>query len=330
MKSKTSLKDVAAKVGVSTALVSYVLNNKMKGRISKEMAVRIREAAAELNYQPNQIARSLKTSRTSTIGLLLADISNPFSAHIARIVENEAQKSGYSVIIGSSDENAEKTRHLIQIFLNRQLDGMILLLPEHTEDQIELLNQHNIPFVLLDRYFPLYETNVVALNNSLASNEAVKHLQKTGHERIGIITYQTTLEHLQQRLQGAVDLLQDPSLIGEIRLDHIDEDVSSSIDRFLSQPEPVNAIYFTSNLLTIAGLKHINQLGIKIPEELAVVGFDKTDAFDLFYTTVSFVNQPIQELGEKAVQLLLKSIENQEHKEQIFLNGNLIINKSSI
>ena len=86
----------------------------------------------------------------------------------------------------------------------------------------------------------------------------------------------------------------------------------------------------TSNLLTIAGLKHINQLGIKIPEELAVVGFDKTDAFDLFYTTVSFVNQPIQELGEKAVQLLLKSIENQEHKEQIFLNGNLIINKSSI
>lgn len=329
MKTKVSLKDVANKVGVSTALVSYVLNNKMQGRISKEMAARIREAAEELNYRPNQVARSLKMARTSTIGLLLADISNPFSAQIARTVENEANRHGYTVIIGSSDENADKTRSLIQLFLNRQLDGIILLLPEHTEDQIEMLQKHQVPFVLLDRYFPQYNTNVVALDNVAASASAINHLKEQGHSRIGVISYKTDLEHLHDRLRGALELMDDKAMVGEIRIDHIDDDVASSIDWFLDKSNPVDAIFFTSNLLTIAGLKHLNKLGVKVPDELAVVGFDKTDAFELFYTTVSYVNQPLTELGENAVQLLLKTIDDKDYKEQIQLEADLVILHSS-
>lgn len=329
MKTKVSLKDVANKVGVSTALVSYVLNNKMQGRISKEMAVRIREAAEELNYRPNQVARSLKMARTSSIGLLLADISNPFSAQIARIVENEANRHGYTVIIGSSDENADKTRSLIQLFLNRQLDGLILLLPEHTEDQIEMLQKHQVPFVLLDRYFSQYQTNVVALDNAAASATAIRHLMEQGHSSIGVVSYQTELEHLQDRLQGAIDLMDDKSLVGEIRIDHIDEDVAASIDRFMNNENPVDALFFTSNLLTISGLKHLNKLGVKVPDELAVVGFDKTDAFELFYTTVSYINQPLTELGENAVRLLLKTIDDKDHLEQLKLDANLVILQSS-
>ena len=301
----------------------------MEGRINKEVAARIKAVAEKLNYRPNQIARSLKTQKTSTIGLILADISNPFSSQIARIVENEANKNGYTVIIGSSDENAEKTRNLIQLFLNRQVDGLILSLPENTEDQVHLLKQQGVPFVLLDRYYPSIPSNIVAVDNFSASKSAIQHLLGNGHKRVGIVTYQTTLFHLNERVQGAVDLLEDKSLVGEIRLNHIDEDVTAAVDRFLSQPNPVDAIFFTSNLLTLSGLKYINNLGITIPNQLAVVGFDKTDAFELFYTTITYVSQPMVELGETAVKLLHKSIENKEHIEQVMLPAELVVLKSS-
>ena len=165
MKKNVSQKDIAAKVGVSTALVSYVLNNKMEGRINKEMAARIRAAAEELNYRPNMIARSLSLSKTYTIGLVLADISNHFSSQIARIVENEANKYGYTVIMGSTDENADKAKNLIQHFLNRQVDGLLLGLPDDAENEVLYLKKLGIPFVLFDRYFPTIPTNVVDIDN---------------------------------------------------------------------------------------------------------------------------------------------------------------------
>ena len=121
MGKKVSLKDIAKEVGVSTALVSYVLNNLKEGRISKEIALRIREVAHQLNYRPNQIAKSLKTSKTFTLGLIVADISNPFSSTLARIVEDEANKFNYTVIFGSSDENQQKSAKVIDTLLNRQV-----------------------------------------------------------------------------------------------------------------------------------------------------------------------------------------------------------------
>src|SRR5205085_9380454 len=123
---KPSLKDIAQKVGVSTALVSYVLNNQKEGRIGKEVAQKIRDTATELNYRTNQIAKSLKTNKTFTIGLIVADISNPFSSGLARKIEEEADRNNYTVIFGSSDENAIRSNKLIDTFLNRQVDGLII------------------------------------------------------------------------------------------------------------------------------------------------------------------------------------------------------------
>src|SRR5690349_17547308 len=126
MRKKTSLKDIAQTVGVSTALVSYVLNNQKEGRISKAVAQKIRDTAKLLNYTTNQIARSLKTNKTFTIGLIVSDISNPFSSGLARIIEDEAEKHHYTVIFASSDEQAERSSRLVNVLLNRQVDGFIL------------------------------------------------------------------------------------------------------------------------------------------------------------------------------------------------------------
>ena len=160
MKKKVSQKDIAQKVGVSTALVSYVLNNLKEGRISKVVAQKIRETAKELNYRTNQIAKSLKINKTFTIGLIVADISNPFFSSLARIIEDEADKKNYTVIFGSSDENAQKSWKLINALVDRQVDGFIIAPAENTESNLTYLKDHDIPFVLIDRYFPGLETNL--------------------------------------------------------------------------------------------------------------------------------------------------------------------------
>jgi len=329
MKKKPSLKDIASKVGVSTALVSYVLNGKMEGRISKEVASRIKEVAEELNYRPNQIARSLKTNKTYSIGLLLADISNPFSSQIARIIENEADKKGYAVIIGSSDESVEKSEKIIDVFLNRQVDGLILSLPENSEKIVSNLKSKDIPFVLLDRYFPSIPVNSVAIDNYTASENVIKHLIENKYNNIGIISYETSLVHLNERLRGAMELLNKNCKVGKVRLGHIQEDVESAIDSFITKDPSVDAIFFTSNLLTISGLKYLNKKRVKIPNDLGVIAFDKTDAFDLFYTSISYVNQPLAQLGKEAVRLIHKAISDNSKKEQIFLLADLIVREST-
>ena len=330
MKTNVSLKDIAEKVGVSTALVSYVLNNKLKDRINKDVAAKIRQAAIDLNYRPNQIARSLKVQKTFTIGLIVADIANPFSSQIARIIEDEAKKSGYSVIFGSSDERADKTNDLLKLLLDRQVDGLILSLPEYTEKQVQYLKKINVPFVLIDRYYPTIQSNSVSINNFNASQKAIQHLLENGHKRIGVVAYQTSLFHLNERIRGAVDLLGNNALIGNVGIQSINEDIIAVIDGFLSDPDPVDSIFFTSNLLTVSGLKYIISLGIKVPDQLAIVGFDETDAFDLFYAPVSYVKQPMAELGRESVKLLLNSIENKERIESVELETELVIRNSSV
>lgn len=330
MKKKTSLKDIAAQVGVSTALVSYVLNNKKEGRISKEITAKIKQAAIDLNYQPNHIARSLQAQKTMTIGLIVADIANPFSSQIARIIEDEAQKAGYSVIFGSSDEKASKTEKLIKLFLNRQVDGFIIAFPENTQTQAQYLKQIGIPFVMIDRYFPEITSNCVSINNYSAAASAIHHLMENGRRKIGIVTYATALHHLNERKRGAIDLLGDDAAVGEIRIDHVAEDVAEAIAGFLALPEPVDAVFFTTNLLTVAGLKYLNSLNIKVPDQVAVVGFDETDAFDLFYAPVSYVKQPMTDLGREAVNLLLETIDDSSLQKSVTLDTELVARQSSV
>lgn len=330
MKTKVSIKTIAEQVGVSTTLVSYVLNNKNENRINKDVAERIRTVARELNYQPNQIARSLKFQKTFTIGLIVADIANPFSSQIARIIENEAKSNGYSVIFGSSDESKEKTKDLINLFINRQVDGLIIALPENCEEQVAYLKQSGTPFVLIDRNYPSIPSNYVGIDNYGAAGKAIRHLQANGHKRVGVISYKTSLLHLNERVRGVVDLLNENAVVGEVSIDHTNEDVANAIDRFMSGDQPIDALFVTTNLLTICALKYINSLGIKVPDQLAVVGFDETDAFDLFYAPVTYVKQPMADMGKKSVRILLDAIAKNDGVQSAVFDTELIVRQSSV
>ena len=303
---KVSLKDIAQQAGVSTATVSYVLSNK-KCRVGERTKQKIREIAKELNYQPNQIAKSLKSGKTFTFGLIVADISNPFFANIARVIEDEAAKHDYTVIFGSSDESAQKSWKLIQFLQNRQVDGFIIVPTENSEYQIEYLQQQKVPFVLLDRYFPKLSTTNVVINNFEVASTMVNDLMKASPKKIGMIAYKNSLIHMEERIRGFQEVSKaTEKFIERVNFNAIETEVELALDKLIKNG--VDALFFATNSLAVAGLRVLQKNNIKIPQEIALASFDESEAFEFFYSPVSYIQQPIKEMGECAVQLLLNKI----------------------
>ena len=337
MNKKTSLKDIASQLGVSTALVSYVINNKEKeARVSVEMAEKIRKVAAELNYRPNLIAKSLKSGRTNTIGLIVADISNPFFSSVAKRIEDEARKHGYAVIFGSSDESADKLELLIDVFQNRQVDAFIIAPTEHTEKQIKALQKSNVPVVLIDRYFLNVEADSVQINNFQAAYNAVDHLIKNGRDKIAMMAYDTGLLHMQERINGYKKALKDngiklkPSWLRKASYKNIASDVATEIEGLLHPVLEVNAFFFATNSLAVESLKIINRSGINVPDDLGIISFDESDAFDFFYSPVTFVSQSVEDIGKAAVTLVRERIaDNKRKHDKVVIEAKLIIRDSS-
>lgn len=335
MRKQVGLKDIANKVGVSTSLVSYVLNNKFEDRINKETAAKIRKAAKEMGYQTNQIAKSLKSSKTQTIGLIVADISNPFSGSIARVIEDEAKKSNYTLLFGSADEDCKKAADLINVLLNRQVDGFIIAAPDGFEDYLLSLKKQNVPFILIDRYYPNLDFNYIATNNFEASYGAVKHLINNGFKNIGMLNYETKLFHMNERMRGYTEAIRDAGLdvdetnIIKINEERMIEEMESSMDQLIEKDQPIDAIFFSSNNIAVEGLKYVSRKKIRTPEELGIVCFDDTSAYGLFNTTLTHIKQPLKEMGVQAVQFLLKSITNAQHRLSMEMESELVVQKSS-
>jgi len=335
MERRISIKDIARHLGVSTALVSYVLNGKT-GRVSVEMAEKIRAAAAELNYRPNLIARSLQSGKTNTLGLILADISNPFFSHIARIIEDEAKKSGYTVIFGSIDEDAEKSQLLLDTLLNRQVDALIIAPAEFTEDQLRALQDKRIPFVLIDRYFKDVQANCVRIDNYQASYNAVTHLIATGSTRIAMLTYDTGMQHIVERIAGYRAALRDhgiearESWLVRASYHHLAEDVAAGMRNLLS-PEPlVDAFFFVTNSLAIQGIREVIRLNVRVPDDLAIISFDEAEAFDFFYSPITFIKQALEDIGRHAVRLALEGISAKEiAPREVIVDASLVIREST-
>jgi LacI family transcriptional regulator len=332
---KIALKDVARHVGVSAATVSYVLNGKEKeARVSLEMSDKIRKAAADLNYQPNVIAKSLKIGKTNTIGLIVADISNPFFSNIARIVEDEAKKHGYVVIFGSSDESADKQQDLIDVMLNRLVDAFIIAPSAGTEKQIKDIKKRSIPVILIDRFFPNVEADCVHINNFQAANKAVQHLIKNKRSKIAMLAYDSQLPHMQERKDGYKAALKENALrfksswLLEVSYHNIEKDVAAKMSTLL-QPLQVDAFFFATNSLAVAGLKRINEYGIKVPDELAIISFDESDAFDFFYSPVTYVSQSVTDIGKEAVKLVINKLLNKTEKAaSVIVEAKLIVRES--
>lgn len=312
--SRVSIKDIAKKVGVSNATVSLVLNGKEKeGRIRKEVAEKVLQAAKELNYEPNNFARALRMGQSNTIGLILADISNSFFANIAFHIQEYAEEYGYSVIITNTNESCEKMGKMINVLKSRQVDGFIIVPTEDGEEYIDELSKSKTPLVLLDRYFPNLPISHILVNNYHASFNATNLLIDSGCKQIGLIVYDNKLPHMKDREKGYIEALSKKSsynkaLTKKISYSNIEADIANAIEDLLKENPKVDGLFFASNSISNIGIKHLLNLGIRIPDDIKVVCFDKNEAFDFTSFRIPYVQQPIQEMSKKSVEILMEQI----------------------
>jgi LacI family transcriptional regulator len=291
-----------------------VLNGKEKeARVGTEMAEKIRQIAIEMNYEPNTLARGLRIGRSQTIGLIVADISNSFFANLAFYIQEQAEKFGYSVIITNTNESDLKMEKMTHILKSRQVDGFIIVPTEHGEPYVEDLLKRDIPVVLIDRYFPGLNVSSIAVDNYQASVKAVENLIVQGCRNIGLVIYKSALQHMLERKRGYINALKEygyynSSLIKEVNYSLISNDIALAIEGLLMKENKPDGIFFTTNTLSMMGIKQLMNMGIHIPSDIKIVCFDKSEVFEFMDVSIPYIQQPIPEMGKNAVELLVKQI----------------------
>ncbi|PLX12965.1 MAG: LacI family transcriptional regulator [Marinilabiliales bacterium] len=335
---RITVSDIAKSLGVSKTLVSLVLNNKgNENSISPDTQKKVWEKAKELNYKPNRIAQGLRTGKSNILGLIVADIANPFYAKIARYIEDAADSFGYSLMICSSDENEEKEKKLLHMLKERQVDGLIIssTLSEHSE--ILQLKRENYPFVLIDRYFPRIDSNYVGVDNYEGACQAVEHLIQIGYRKIAHLTVSPSyITSLKDRSRGYRDSLKKHSIRYNKRIDreidfkNLRKELQSVLTGLLSEPENVQALFVANNNLAVACLESLNEMNLMIPRDIAVVSFDDIELFAHTYSPITAVSQPVEDICSITVKTLLEDIKagGKMPKQQHILSPNLIVRHS--
>ena len=276
------------------------------------MTVKVLEMAERMNYKPNYLAKSFRTGISQTIGVILADISNPFFAKLARFIEIEASKYGYVIIFSSSDEKKSKFASQLDILKDRQVDGLILTPPIGSEKQLNGLIEDEIPFVVLDRFFPEINTSTVNINNYQAAYDATLRLIKNKRKKIALLNTNNQLVSMQQRTKGYADALEnmgvtpDTSIIKHLKFSHEKRPIMKAIKEIVEQN--ADAVLFTTSKLGITGIECIRELGLSIPNDLAIISFDDTDAYRISSTTISAISQPLEKMSKEAVRALISMI----------------------
>ncbi|WMX15643.1 MULTISPECIES: LacI family DNA-binding transcriptional regulator [unclassified Aureispira] len=338
MKKKVALIDIAQALGVSRTLVSMVLNGQGDQHgISPITQEKVKAKAKELNYKPNSIARGLRTGKSNTIGLIVTDISNSFYATIARRIEENLRKLGYHLIFCSSDERPEREEELIQMLRGRQVDGLILATTFQESTVLEEMQKEEYPFVLIDREVPQLNTHAIVVDNYNSSKRAIEHLLASNHQEIGLLTISPAhLSTIKDREQGYKDALVAANIpiqtanICEIAFDDIEHQVALSLKKMLHKTNPITAIYAINNRIGKACLEHLNQVGIKVPEDIALLCYDDIDVFK--FCGVTAVAQPIEKMGDEAVRVLLQQINSSTttslKPQKVILPASLVLRKS--
>ena len=336
MKKKVSIKDIAKQLGISISTVSFVVNGKAKEkRISDELTQKVLQLVEELDYKPDALARSFRTGKTNIIGFLVDDISEPFFSGIARFIDEKASKKGYKIIYSSTRNNKKKAVELLQIFQDRHVDGYIIALPEGTEDEVQALTGSGKPVILFDRYFPGLKTDYVIINNRESTFNAAVHLADNGFKNIGFVTIDTVEQQMLDRLKGYEDGVKSKGLRANvIKIPYSNASNSRDlIASYLQEQQQLDAIIFAANYLSMDGLRAIQRLGMRIPEDLAVVSFDDFELLEFSATTISAIAQPLEKIAEEIMSILLRRLEQPNSESgfhQVVLSTDFNIRKSSL
>lgn len=312
-----TIKDIAKALGLSTSTVSRALRDSYE--ISPETKKAVLEYAQSINYRPNPIALSLKEKRSRSIGIIVCEIANSFFSQIINGIESIAYDRGYNVIIAQSHESYDREVINVQYLASRSIDGLLVSVSSETKDLEHLKNLHErgFPIVFFDRVVDEISTHKVIVDNVKGAYEATEHLIKAGYKRIANLAGSEYLSITKERLTGYRQALEahgrsfDESYVQHcLHGGMVYAEVEQALDLLLKQKEKPDAIIGCADKLTTNCLRYFKKNKIKVPDDIALVGFSNLDLTDLLSPSLTVVRQPAFEMGQVSTDLLIQLIES--------------------
>jgi len=328
---RVTLQEVAELAGVSQATAGRALGG--YGSISKNARSRVEQAAAKLGYRTNAVARALASGTTKSIGLVIGDIENPFFATVARGLSDVVLEGGYTVVLANADENWDIERQALEVFDTRSVDGLVVApAPGSDAESIERIGRR-IPLVVVDRELPGMSVDTVLVDNVAGAASATRHLVNLGHREIGLVTEPPVISSVRERIQGYEEVLEEHGLntASSLRAEgtpKLEGGLLAATD-LLNSPDRPKAIFATTNTMTAAVLAAAAELGLKIPDDLSLVGFDDSEWMRLVSPPITVVRQPVYALGQATGRLLNDRINGWTGEaKQLRLKTELVVRES--
>jgi DNA-binding LacI/PurR family transcriptional regulator len=319
-----SIKKVAEVAGVSVGTVSHVITGSVP--VSEPLRLKVQAAIRKLNYHPNHVARSLKTSKTRTLGIIVPDLTISFFPQVIRGAEAAARKSDYSLIAVNSDDEGERQRDLLSLLRSQRVEGILLVIAAAPTplNQISLMIDAGIPIVCLDRIPDRVPVDSVSVEDLEAAEMGVRHLIEMGHRRIAIVTGPLALKNERRRLQGYRQALQGSSIPveqeliwpGNLRQPEVTAMCRERLSSCGARPD---AVFCTNGPTALAALRALRDCGLRTPEDIAFATFDELIVDDLFTPAITTVVQPAYDIGFRAAEILLDRINGEGRGETVTL-----------
>lgn len=329
----TTIRDVASRAGVSVATVSHVVNESRT--VSPDTKERVLAAIAELRYRPHGVARSLRRSKTGTIGVIISDITNPFFADLVRGIEHAIQvlDSRINYILSNTDEDSHKERLALDVLLEKRVDGLVIA-PAGGNQSYLADAARRIPMVFVDRMLPRVEADAVLVNNLGATRRILDHLIGLGHRRIALLKATLHANSIEERVTAYRQALAenglefDPALVYESPSTIADACAVGS--RILAGAPRPDAVFCTNNFMTLGMIRAVHEKGLRCPEDIAIAGFDDFPWADSFNPQLTTIAQPGFSMGEEAIRLLIDRMSKKRTGPaiRVVLEADLIIRES--
>ncbi|MBD1569561.1 HTH-type transcriptional repressor PurR [Aliivibrio sp. S10_S31] len=330
-----TIKDVAKLAAVSTTTVSHVIN---KTRfVAEATQKRVWEAVEELNYAPSAVARSLKCNTTRTIGMLVTQSFNPFFAEVMHGVENYCYKQGYTLFMCNTEGDLEKQKHYLRMLAEKRVDGLLVMCSDLNEQLLTLLEKNTeLPMVIMDWGPDSPRTDKIIDNSEEGGYLATKHLIENGHTHIACITGQADKVTCKERVRGFERAHADANLSFNpewiLEGDFECASASKAVDKILSIEESKRptALFCFNDIMALAAISKIQQSGLRVPEDISVIGYDNIELSAYFSPPLTTIHQPKRRVGKTAVEILLERIKDKDHERRIFEMQPEVVTRSSV
>ena len=304
-----TVKDIAARAGCGVATVSSYLNG---GNVRPKNRAKIEAAIGELHYEVNETARQLKTNRTKMIGAVIPELNSTFCARVLSEIEDILRQHGYAMLVCDCRTDSAREKEAVDFLLKRRVDGLVVLPVDATGNNLRKFIRTEKPVVLIDRQIEGLDVDSVCVDNRAAIGSAVDLLVQKGHTRIGMIAGPEEINAARQRMKGYREACERNGIVcAEDYIFHGDDSIESGtrgIETLRSMHPEMTAVVISNYRMTMGAMIGANESGIEIPRQLSVVGFDNPQFARAVHPRLTIINQPVDEIGEKAAEIMLQRI----------------------